>query len=53
MNKRDLSNTSFAFNLVLNTKFKYEHYYSYILLLYILRTYIIFFALYIPCINCQ
>ena len=65
MNKRDLSNTSFAFNLgsttffcviILSTQyqFKYEHYYSYTLLLYILRTYIYisyFFALYIPCIN--
>ena len=57
MNKRDLSNTSFAFNLgsttffcvIISTQyqFKYEHYYSYILLFYILRTYIyiIFFCI--------
>ena len=58
MNKRDLSNTSLAFHLgsttffcviILSTQyqFKYEHYYSYTLLLYILRTYIyiIFFCI--------
>ena len=57
MNKRDLSNTSFAFNLgsttflcvIISTQYQfiYEHYYSYILLLYILRTYIyiIFFCI--------